>query len=532
MTAAAKRRRRSSSGTPPTVSAVFDTLRADYQAAGPSRFRSNRPGVGPVGRSADYHVRSERHLMALIEWAREHDRNDPLVGQAVDRVVDNVKPGAFGLNPKTGDEADDALLRDRFNRWAVDKRACDASHRDTFADLSALALRQMIVDGDAFGLLTKAGSVQVVEAHRCRTPTNTKRNVVHGVLLDSVRRPLEYWFTREDLNPSLSPQRVGDMRQVQADGVLHVVARRRSSQTRGVTALAPVLDTTGMHADLQFSQLIKAQVAACFAVFREVPLAVRDMATSDHAGEQSTESLGDGSTRTIEGIGPGMDVTGRPGEKLQGFSPNVPNAEFFQHAQLLITFLAINLGLPRQVLLLDPSDTNFSGWRGAIDQARLGFARLQRRLIDQWHAPVYRWLVGQWLADDPEVARIARDARARGRGVFDHEWNPPTWAYIEPTKDAQADDTRLRRNLSSARRVAAERGVDYDALAAEIVADRRRLVVLAIEAAAEVNDEHPEARVDWRDLAGIDVFTPPTAGSPGVPFTSAAEETTAGEATG
>jgi capsid protein len=252
-----------------------------------------------------------------------------------------------------------------------------------------------------------------------------------------------------------------------------------------------------MHDDLQFAHLVKAQVASCFAIFEEYQQGV-PRASSIQTGAQSTESMSDGSTRVVEGLAPGMRVKGTPGMKLQGFSPNLPNPEFFPHATLLLTFIAINLDLPVAVLLLDPRQTNFSGWRGAIDQARMRFKVIQRWLIGKLHRPVYIWKVRQWIAEDPALRRAFERL---GKDIFGHVWNPPTWRYIEPMKDAAADDLRVSRNLISQRRRAAEQGYDWDALRAEIVADRVSVVRDALSAAKQINSEFHEAKLDWRELA-------------------------------
>src|SRR5690606_13659604 len=147
-----------------------------------------------------------------------------------------------------------------------------------------------------------------------------------------------------------------------ADGnplVLQLYEPSRFSQTRGVTALAPVSETIGIHDDLQFATLVKAQMGALIAILRErssewMPLGQGGL------GELSHEQV-HGSIRAIEGVSAGLDVAGEPGETLKMFSANVPSPEFFPHAALVLTFVAINLDLPLAVLLLDPSRTNFSG---------------------------------------------------------------------------------------------------------------------------------------------------------------------------
>lgn len=486
------------------VQGMLDEMRADYLMGKTGRFRRRLTGVATMGSHADYHYRSEPQFLRIMEQAREYDRNDMVVGAGVDRLIQNVHQEGFKLDPQTGDDGLNLALMERWNEWAEDKQACDVAGEATFHSMVESVLRAVIVDGDIFVLPKKDGRLEHIEAHRCRTPSNTKRNVVHGVLLNDQRRHVEYWFTKEDVDPYRPLIKVGQTTSVavyngegrrQAWQIKH---SKRISQTRGVSAFCPIVNAIGMHDDLQFSKLVQAQIASCFAIIHERAL---DFTKSNAilTGNQSIDTA-DGSTRTIENISPGMRVYGNPGEKLQGFSPNVPNPEFFQHAYMILTFVAVNLNLPLQIMLLDPRQTNFSGWRGATDQARMGFRRFQRWLIREYHKPIYRWKVASWIVSD---GALRRNAARDGIDIYRHRWNAPGWPYIEPNKDAQADATRQNNRLISPRRLHAERGRDWEEVAQEIVDDNALIVERAIAAAAMLNEKYPAARVDWRELASF-----------------------------
>lgn len=492
---------------PKTMAEAFGTLRADYEAGQTSRFRRRLTGVSPTGSSADWHLRNSTAYWRMMEQAREFDRNNMIVGQAVDRVVKNVLQEGIRPDPQTGDSAINTRLAELFAAWSHNPDACDSSGERSFHALAKLALRQTLVDGDVFFLPLLDGRLEAIEAHRVRTPERTERNVVHGVLLDEHRRALEIWITLDDLGTAGRVPRVRDVRRVAVRSetgerqVFHLRNAKRFSQTRGVTVMAPIVNAVAIHDDLQFAQLIKAWVASSFAIFEEVEGGI-EVDANAKTGLQRSEMLGDGTVRTLEGLAPGMRYRGEPGVKLQGFSPNIPNPEFFQHARMVLSFIAVNLDLPLVVLLLDPSETNFSGWRGAMDQARMGFRDIQGWMIDLFYRPIYLWKVRQWIRGDMSIAR-AYDAL--GEGLFAHRWNAPGWPYIEPSKDALADATRLKNRLISPRRMHAERGRDWDEVAVEIVEDNDKLARAALAAAAAINSEYPEASLDFRELIGWDV---------------------------
>lgn len=497
----------------PSLAESFDLLRADYNAAKASRFRRTRAGVSGTGRSGDYHYRTEGDFLRLMEIARDFIRNDVVVGQAVRRLVHNVVRDGFTLDPQTHNSDADEILTRRWAEWTGDPARCELAGEHNWHRIEQLALQQTIVDGDLIVLLTNTGAVELVEAHRMRTPTNAKRSskyknsLVHGVLLDENRRRREYWITKNDIDPNQTVSRISDMKRYPARDrqgnrlVLHVYRPDRVSQTRGVSALAPVVDVVSQHDECQFAQMVKQQVSSAFAILRQQAdphfLRTGSAPTAVQLGARETETLSDGTTRTLEGIGPGMIYTGQPGETLTGFSPNVPNPEFFKHTSLLLTFISINLGLPLQVLLLDPTKTNFSGWRGAIDQARMGFLDLQNWLIASLHSPVYRWQVRNWATTDPVLRELDQ---LPGVDLLRHRFHPPSWPYIEPLKDASADLLQVRNGMLSHRRRCAKRGLNWEEVSAEIVADNALLIRKAEEAAQKLNLEL-NLNLSWRELA-------------------------------
>jgi len=498
-------RRNTNNAEDRSLAETFAGLKSDYQATKTSRFRRTRTVPG-MGASADYHYRTEARYLRMMEYARDMDRNDCIVGQTVDRAVTNTIQDGFVLDPNTGDTGLDTAWADRWREWSEDSEQCDIAGERTFAEIEELVPRHCLVDGDILALPNRSGALEMVEGHRLRTPTNTSKNVVGGVLLDSNRRRLQYWLTRNEIDSNRALTKVGDVKQYDARDtagekqVFHVYVSKRLSQTRGVTAFAPIFDLLGMFEDINFAKLVQQQVVSCFAVFRKRSEEFLPGADAQR-GERSSETLSDGTTRTIEGVAPGMEIFGQPGEDLIGFSPNVPNPEFFPHVKLILTLIGVNLGMPLVLVMMDASQTNFSGWRGAVDQARLGFRRNQRRLALRFHSPVFRWKVRQWLAEDAAARTTAGQSNVN---PFGHRWHPPTWPYIEPLKDATADLVRVRNCLISPRRLHSERGREWADIARETVEDNAMAIRRAREEATAINAEFSDQQpVHWRELLSL-----------------------------
>jgi lambda family phage portal protein len=496
---------------PTQVSSVFgtnDRLRADYDGARDSRFRRQRRGVTTVGLPADYHYRSYSDHLRLMELARDMDRNDPFLGQLIDRSLDNIVQLGFTIDPSTGDKAFDADLKKRWYEWSEDRNQVDLAGECSFPAFERAVLRQQLIDGDVFMIPTSEGSLQGIEAHRCRTPSRTTRNVIHGVLLDDFRRRLEYWFTKQDIQPYGKVSLVSEMTPYPARdkagyrNVFQIYEAKRFSQTRGITALAPIFDFIGMGGDAVFAKIVQQLIANCFAIFRERDKSFASDSPDVPTGELTNEPLVDGGSRLTQGISPGMEVIGKPGEKLQGFSPNLGNTDFMALVQFLLSVIGANLGMPLIMVLMDTGDTNFSSWRGAFDQAKMGFRRRQQCLASQFHTEVYNWKVRQWItSSDAMYSKY----KSLGNLVFKHTWGMPSWPYVDPYKDASADLLQMRNGLMSPRRIQANKGCDHAEIVKETTEDNALVIESAITEADGINARHPDLRepIHWREVMSL-----------------------------
>jgi capsid protein len=488
---------------------TFDELRSDFRASKSSAYTPRLRNVAASGSGADYHYAVEHQYLHMIERARHFERNDPVVGQGLRRLVSNVIQGGLTPDPKTGDDEINRILKDDWLEWSTDPDMCHSEGEFSFHQIERLTLRSTVRCGDIWHLLRDDGTIQPVEAHRPRSPRRTTRDVVNGVLLDENKRRQQVWISKEELSGYASIRRVSDIQKYDIRDslghrvVLQVYFPDRFSQRRGVTAFAPVADIVGMHDDLQFATLVKAKLASLLVLLREQTagdtpggdgpaLAAGNIQTTNGAPFEPVPA----SVKQIPGIQAGLDVTAAFGQKITGFAPNIPNPEFFPHSMLLLTFIAVNLDLPLQVLLLDPQKSNFSSWRGAIDQARIRYREIQRDLINQLHRPVWRWRVRTLASKSSALRKMI----GNNPNWLKHEWQRPSFAYIEPEKDAKADDVQQSRFLNSFRRLHGNRGQEFDEVADEMIGDRTLLVKLAHEAQAQLREEYPESDVTWRDI--------------------------------
>ena len=482
-------------------------LKNTVEALRPNRHVRQRRGLPTYGASADYHLRSDTDFLKVVELARDFDINDAIVGQMVTRAVDNILQDGFTMDPDTPDPELNQFLKADWNEWSSTPELCDVSGEDTFHEMTWISTRAMFIDGDALQVYTDLDAYQLFEAHELRTPNKTKRNVVNGVRLDGQRKPLEYWIAKSSIDPWKSNLRVDDVEKFptrDGDGfrvVNHIRDRKRGSQTRGWSVFLPIFDLLSLYDDIEFADLVHRQIQSCFIVFRKKPVDWSGNFGPNAAAGEETQTSPTGTQRTMKNIGPGTEVVGEPGEEFELAGPKLPPAETAAVKRCL-QLVSVNIGMPLILTMLDPSETNFSGYRGAVDQARLGWRRKQKIIENRSYRPAYDLRVERLISRGGRAAQLAKSLTYAD--LYRVKCHRPKWPYIEPTKDSTSRKIRVGTYQTSPQRAAEEAGDDWDELKAEIVANRGELIRAAELEAQQINDQlKPEPPVTWRDVLEV-----------------------------
>jgi hypothetical protein len=99
--------------------------------------------------------------------------------------------------------------------------------------------------------------------------------------------------------------------------------------------------------------------------------------------------------------------------------------------------------------------------------------------------------------------RVLRAAFQRlGPAIFGHDWHAPTWPYIQPLQDVQADMAEASAGLNSRRRIMARNGLDIDEVDGEILSENYRVIRRAKTLAARLNSQFADdgQPVHYREL--------------------------------
>jgi capsid protein len=508
----------------PTAGALgLPKEQADYRAAKRStRLRPRPSGIPGQGASADYHIRSDSDHLWIGELGMAMDRDNVIGERILDYQEKNVLQDGFQYDPQTGDKRLDDDLKAWWTERSETPSLIDAQGQFTFNRLTSFVYRAMKAAGDIWSLLRSDGSIELAEFYRVRSPSRSVReNIVLGVEMDAYRKRKQAWFTK-DIIPAISQQAIlksdlvalpfyhdDDPLEDDQPRVLQIFDPKRCTQTRGLSGFATVFDYLGMHEDLQFLMLLKSQMANMVLLLRQRAAEGFNpewLSNTPQDGAEATSIQTLSQTLLAQEMRPGTQLGSMPGERLELASANIPNAEFFQHMKFVCALCGLPFGVALVSMLLDAGETNFSGFRGAQNEARLMQRREQTLLEYQWHRPVLWFSLDKLANDDLAIAK-ARDGKYGRQKVnlYRHRWKKPGWKSVQPEVDAAAALLRRANMLTSPRRQCAEDGNgDWEEIFVETIDDHFAADDYALAKAAELIVKHKlDAGLDERGRADL-----------------------------
>lgn len=490
------------------------------------------PGIDPLGSDADYHYRTERNYFLHVERGRAAVRNNPLVEQGVNCLVANMRIGHFILDVDSGDKAVDADQKADWLAWCEDAHRCDYERRRTFAQLARQSFFSQVTDGDILHLPLRDGSLQTWESHHLRSPWGTRQvsgtsldGIVHGVEIEN-GQTVAYHITPRILGPAQSSRR-GESRRFDAYDpqgnriVFWLGFTHRFRQRRGISRLSAPRDAMTGFDDLNYAHTKSALRRALISFFmaqatsQQLALPTQGAGKLPQTGPRA-EVAAPGTPRgmgvetmIIEQMGEPAQVIKAPdGYKMDGWNANIPGSAFFEHAQLMLTMLSVNLNIPLMFLLMDGSLVNFHGGRMTFDQMKLRLAPLIQDQIDGLYNPTYEWHTRQRLTPGSRLfdAALFRAVQRGQANPFRFKFRPMGWPYIKPLEDAAAEDLAERRNLRSMKAILADRAIDEDEHYEEICAGRGKFIRRAIAEAVAIQRAFPQVVSEeelpklWREI--------------------------------
>lgn len=394
----------------------------------------------------------------LARRARYLAGNNALAASGVEAWVSalvgtGIKPQATHTNQPVRQ-----ALNLAFENWTDD---ADADGLTDFYGLQAIMARRVVIDGEAFGLLVNRDgrlSVRLVDAEQVDPSLNRElgegKRIVQGIEFDATGRRVAYHVLPERPGMpfgylALTPTRVP------AADVVHMFRPEAPGQVRGISWFAPVLLRIADLDSWRDAQLIRQKVAAMLTAF------VTDM------NGTGTPFEPDGRGNLLGGLEPGTIKFLDPNQDVKFSTPAGIGAEVIDFAKITEREIAVGLGVPATLLTGDLSDVNYSSIRAGLVEFRRRVEALQHGVLSfQIVRPIWR----RWAMLEVLSGRVTGTVEA----ALPMKSITPKQAWVDPTKDVRAELDAIAGGLMSRREAVTSRGVDIEALDAEIAADKAR----------------------------------------------------------
>jgi lambda family phage portal protein len=169
-----------------------------------------------------------------------------------------------------------------------------------------------------------------------------------------------------------------------------------------------------------------------------------------------------------------------PGDEMQSFTPNSPNANFEPFMTFVLRQVAAGLNMPYELLVKDFSKTNYSSARAALMEAWRFFRGKRKWLSDNFCTPAYIL----WLEERVNAGKIdgltPTEFYANWYAYARCRWIGPGRGWIDPVKEALAAELRMDNNISTLEDECAEQGGDWEEKLEQRAFERRRMTELGI----------------------------------------------------
>jgi lambda family phage portal protein len=311
--------------------------------------------------------------------------------------------------------------------------------------------------GEAFGLLTNNSKlkhpvqldVRLIEADRVRsnmlTPLSPK--YVDGIVFDDDRNPISYHVLKGHPGGLNTFTDLAAFDEIPAAKMLHLYEWDRPEQSRGVPEIASSLPL--------------------FAQLRRYTLAVVAAAetAADHAGVMQTTGPAnpDEDTPSVE-MGATMEIESRmltalpEGWTLAQMKAEQPTNTYPDFKNEIINEASRPLNMPFNIAACNSSKYNYSS--GRLDH-QVYFKSIDIEQSDI-EIEILDRILEEWLNEAALIEGYLPQAARKANVELPHQWFWDGVGHVDPQKDANAQETRLRNHTSTLADEYGKEGKDWE----------------------------------------------------------------------
>jgi len=458
----------------------------------------------PWIRSPDSEINLFRDRM--VGRSRDLVRNDGWASGGISRILDSTigtnlrlsaNPDYRALAVRSGKKAFDATWANEF-RQAVEAlwrgfsqnigHYNDVSRQLTIGQQFRLALRHKLIDGESLGLMywlperigygaaDYATALLLIDPDRLSNPYQMidSKYMRGGVELSEHGVPIAYHIRKAEQNDWYLAVEANTWERVIAedeDGwqrIIHDFDHDRAGQHRGVGAFTPVLSHAKMLARYYGVTLQAATIQAIFGTYVKSPYdpaLVQDAIAGDPDAELPMyQELRSQWAKERPAMLNGARVpTLAPGEDIVSVSAEHPSGNFKDFAHEMVGIEAATLGMSKEQMTQDWSETNYSSARAAALETWKTLTRRNGDFKTNTATPVYAgWLQESFENGELPLPTGAPDFIEAKTAYSQCLWLGVPRGWVDETKEAAGAVMRMDAGLSTLKDEARIQGLDWE----------------------------------------------------------------------
>jgi lambda family phage portal protein len=373
--------------------------------------------------------------------------------------------------------------------------------QQNFVGLQRLAFRSKLISGDCFVLLPFKRNepmpydlrVQLIEAERVVNDKDlpdtaeiaggierSKTGIPTAIYIRTPH-PGATFFSNNNIRPTWKRVAIYGNATGRRN-VLHLIDIMRIGQTRGVPALAPVIETLKQVTRYSEAELSAAVINAMLSVYIKRPAddPVMNTVTGYDEGKEPWNR-----TENYK-LGAGTWIDGAPGEELQVVAADRPSDRYDPFFVACMKQIGMALGIPFEVLI-NHFSSSYSASRAALLEFYETVLSLRDDFADNFCQPIYE----EFLAEAVVSGRIAAPgffsdpmSRLAYTGAY---WVGDSQKQIDEVKEATAANIRVKGFTSTLQIECSKRGLDYKDIM------RQRAEEKKLAAQYDLTDEYASA---------------------------------------
>jgi len=391
-------------------------------------------------------------------------RNNPLVNGLLKIERNGLVGSGVRIQARTGDEKLNEELEAAWHEQMLNK-PCDVTGRFNINQF----LRKMFLsyrrDGDIAAIFLD-DKLQAVEGEQIGTPWDGKVGAVaeHYDIINGVAYSKEtgellgYYIGKADRWGYIKNT---SFKKYPASVVHHMFDPERFSQSRGEPVLTSSINFIDTLCDYIDAELVAAKVQACFTMFISKEYGNIPEAYTGGISDTGT----DVDENQLEKMEPGTVVYGSEGQKAQGIGWTRPSGLFDPFVLRMLTLISRPLCMPLMLITGDFSGATFMNARLAYQKVQEEWEAQQDNIIKPFISRVWRWKL-QRLLDNKDIKANNEESRKK---IFRHEILCKRWPYVDPGKEAKADEQEILNGTLDPIEVCARQGRDFEEVTENMV---------------------------------------------------------------